>query len=85
MNFCRGSYHNNNTRPDGTAPQRNVLSVYGFLAEGKQKSPPLICDRAETTEQRASVTPHLPTLHLLQPLVSGSFTDTANFLLRERK
>lgn len=33
MNFWRGSYHKSKTRPDGTAPHRNVLSVYGFLAE----------------------------------------------------
>lgn len=37
MNFCRGSYHNSRTRPDGTAAHRNVLSVYGFLAKDNQK------------------------------------------------
>lgn len=32
INFCSGSYHSSSTRPDGTAPHRKVLSVYGFLA-----------------------------------------------------
>lgn len=32
INFCRGSYHKSRTSPDGTATQRNVLSVYGLRA-----------------------------------------------------
>lgn len=32
-----GSYHNSSTSPDGTAPHRNVLSVYGFLAKRRTK------------------------------------------------
>lgn len=35
MNFCRGSYHRSRTSPEGTAAQRNVLSVYGLRARGR--------------------------------------------------
>lgn len=80
MNFWRGSYHKSKTRPDGTAPHRNVLSVYGFLAE-TQRAGLSVCSCSPWTNRLTRVTQHcLPTLHLLQPLVSGIFTDMANFL-----
>lgn len=52
MNLCRGSYQSSRTTPDGTAAQRKVLSVYGFLA-GRQESQSCVAAAVSLTMQNA--------------------------------
>lgn len=86
MNFCRGSYHRSRTSPEGTAAQRNVLSVYGLRAcvkkikINKKKSFKHKTGLDSRVLNRELQLMSLPTLHFRQPLVSGIFSDTANFL-----
>lgn len=65
MNFWRGSYHNSTTSPDGTAPHRNVLSVYGFLAERRKKDAEPTVITAQTS--RACRTPSVSLTYATSP------------------